>query len=786
MAGLTIERFKHDISRMDRRLVLSVTKTQPFLCEICQPVANRLKVIIDSQEKSSFSAGVRHSTANIIVGDLRHIFSTTSCALCALILRLILRLKQQALYNNITTTGAGDISLSNIEEAFETIEDDVAATSSPDSDGVGPWSIEQDEGNIQVSVDAIPSTAAMSVWLPLRHTDMVNDEESQLFVHPKDFRKYFGNPPNYVFLPKPSDNATRNMDLMKQCLDVCQRSHTQCTQQLNSNMPSRLVDVMELKLIDVPNGSPFSYFALSYVWGTEPFFTLQGKNASFLHRPNALRDPSILLPKTITDAMAVTRSFGCRYIWIDSLCIIQDDEADKVIEVQRMHEIYANAKLTIVSAIGDNSNVPLMDIDPYLLSNQYHTIGDLRFCLDRPEFKDVVAFSTWATRGWTLQELVCSTRLLYFTPERTYYSCGAGNWNEDCPLDDSIPPEIYDQHYRDDDPKEYTFTADGSASSYYITMVEKISPRLFTKDEDVLKAVTGMYSMFMFESLGTAVSGLPVTYFEAALMWQPAGKLRRKNSDSNGNAYPSWSWAGWAGPIWYPFFEIDGHETHQINKWYLYSRHPDGNSNLYTLLQPYVGSGGTKTGTEKTTWTARPPDHAGVAIAGTDDIVLTNGTDPFYSQLPAILEYSVLLCHATTNSFRIQEIPGPEVPSRASLSFFAIYSDADTPIGEFKVDRGTLDGYFGLGNTPQAAELLPIANLDFTSERAASVVYMSKYGRQGQFSTTFMDLVEEDSDMVIVMWVLRHQLAAQRIGIGYMTRKSWSGIPLDEKWIVLR
>ena len=66
--------------------------------------------------------------------------------------------------------------------------------------------------------------------------------------------------------------------------------------------------------------------------------------------------------------------------------------------------------------------------------------------------RDVVEFSTWFTRGWTFQELIFSQRLLYFTPERTYFSCAVGNCSEDCPFDENVAREVYEE-FRDDDPK---------------------------------------------------------------------------------------------------------------------------------------------------------------------------------------------------------------------------------------------------------------------------------------------------------------------------------------------
>lgn len=55
------------------------------------------------------------------------------------------------------------------------------------------------------------------------------------------------------------------------------------------------------------------------------------------------------MPQTFQDAIALTRSFGMRYLWIDSLCIIQDDQQDWEVEAQTMGDVYRNARLTVAA-----------------------------------------------------------------------------------------------------------------------------------------------------------------------------------------------------------------------------------------------------------------------------------------------------------------------------------------------------------------------------------------------------------------------------------------------------
>ncbi len=84
---------------------------------------------------------------------------------------------------------------------------------------------------------------------------------------------------------------------------------------------------------------------------------------------------------------------------------MQDNYEDRIREIQRMHEIYANADLTIAAATGDNANAELIAIDPTFYDDECHTINGQRFVPNRREMREVVELSNWSTRGWTFQEL---------------------------------------------------------------------------------------------------------------------------------------------------------------------------------------------------------------------------------------------------------------------------------------------------------------------------------------------------------------------------------------------
>ncbi|PVH93280.1 hypothetical protein DM02DRAFT_465989, partial [Periconia macrospinosa] len=118
----------------------------------------------------------------------------------------------------------------------------------------------------------------------------------------------------------------------------------------------RVIDVVDGKVIFAPRGC--SYVALSYVWGNQP----GNVRASKTHMKNTADGESYLeipgegVPQTVRDAISVTKMLGERFLWVDALCIVQDDWEELRETIGAMDVIYAAATLTIVAASGTDSS----------------------------------------------------------------------------------------------------------------------------------------------------------------------------------------------------------------------------------------------------------------------------------------------------------------------------------------------------------------------------------------------------------------------------------------------
>lgn len=133
------------------------------------------------------------------------------------------------------------------------------------------------------------------------------------------------------------------------------------------------------------------------------------------------------------DAFNLVRFLGVRYIWIDSLCIVQDSSRSWNLNSRVMDLIYGNALMTICAADGVDSSTGLRAMHP----NEHATpqisavcTPEVRLMVLRPP-EIWIRASKWNTRAWTFQERLLSKRCLFFTEGRVYFQCLSTGMSED-------------------------------------------------------------------------------------------------------------------------------------------------------------------------------------------------------------------------------------------------------------------------------------------------------------------------------------------------------------------
>ncbi|KAM0420953.1 hypothetical protein ACHAPT_011196 [Fusarium lateritium] len=195
----------------------------------------------------------------------------------------------------------------------------------------------------------------------------------------------------------------------------------------------RLVDTIDSCIREVD--MPCEYACLSYVWGKGSQTQYTTKTKALLETPGGLTDAASNLPQTILDAMRVTREVGLRYIWIDALCITQDDDDDKAQIISKMGTIYGNALFTIMASTNSNPTDGLPGVGvPRLRAQITENIQGMTFAvasydgrLRHPEIED----GLWNSRAWTFQERALSRKAVFFTASQMCFVCPHGATFED-------------------------------------------------------------------------------------------------------------------------------------------------------------------------------------------------------------------------------------------------------------------------------------------------------------------------------------------------------------------
>jgi hypothetical protein len=134
------------------------------------------------------------------------------------------------------------------------------------------------------------------------------------------------------------------------------------------------------------------------------------------------------LPKTFQDAVIVTKGLGLRYLWIDSLCIIQDDHEDWEREAARMEQVFSLAYCVIGASSARSSLDGFLGDRPsrHCVQIEASGAGTLYVCPAIDDFRRDVELGELNKRGWVFQERVLARRSIYFTSTQVYWECGAG------------------------------------------------------------------------------------------------------------------------------------------------------------------------------------------------------------------------------------------------------------------------------------------------------------------------------------------------------------------------
>jgi len=363
---------------------------------------------------------------------------------------------------------------------------------------------------------------------------------------------------------------------MKEILDQCD---AECgSASATVFLPTRLIDLGDsgqggniclIATSDAELQPPSRYAALSYCWGTE---TQAARQLTTTWAVLSQHFEGIVFGKMtpiMQDMVKTARGLSIRYVWIDALCIIQDDLEDWTYEAERMGSVYANAYVTICaistsSCLDSFLDRPAPPVSVAFQSSLQPDIHDhLNLRLERLErlerrlpgggyaryprerVKDLNC-GAWSLRAWTLQEEQMSQRLLYFGSRRIHFTCPRRTFTEMDPAPfDRVSLFSHElRRYKQGEP-------DVNILGNWHELISSYVNRQSTKSKDRFPAIAGLAKLMAETTKWTYVSGLWKEALPEELLWWAhrsddvtKQQLFTRSIAGRPGTYigPSWSW----------------------------------------------------------------------------------------------------------------------------------------------------------------------------------------------------------------------------------------------------
>jgi len=337
------------------------------------------------------------------------------------------------------------------------------------------------------------------------------------------------------------------------------------TSSSSRKLPTRLLrlerrsDVFSIRLVNITdrtNNTP--YATLSHCWGGhQPIRLLQDNFESFTRNI-----PFESLPKTFRHAVEIALTLGLSWIWIDSLCIIQDSTEDWLTEAEQMDDVYSHAYVNLAATASTNSTSGMFPKsealwEPWVLQPTWTgLVAETILVYDQNSFVRQVATAPLNTRGWVFQERVLAPRTVHFSQHHIWWTA---NDSPDVYVD-SFPTSI---HYLLGGWSQtevmlpqtlWKIPAHMTFSQVWWTHMKRYTSLNLTQTSDKLIALAGIAKKFAQHHglQGTDyLAGLWRQNLARELLW----RLMKRGSGSRPRQYraPSWSWASVDGHVDNPF-----------------------------------------------------------------------------------------------------------------------------------------------------------------------------------------------------------------------------------------
>ncbi|KIL92445.1 hypothetical protein FAVG1_04856 [Fusarium avenaceum] len=424
----------------------------------------------------------------------------------------------------------------------------------------------------------------IQVGLPRSEDDMLSDDDedyaiAQPGLHPADLLMTARGSPSHYKQYKigrseidPALNSESNLAVAKKWISKCRTEHRNACGALKdeSILPTRVIDVGSIHSHDRPrlfisHDAKADYIALSHCWGGPIDTVLETTNINDFCQ--AL--PYDQMPLNFKDAIKITRGLSVRYLWIDSLCIIQNSSDDWAIESAKMASVYQNALLTIAALCSPRSShgiftqitqnltnspdIPLAGPNGTQLTLQVYKEAE------NENLRDLIAKAPLSSRGWCFQESVLSRRLLFYGVKQIYWECSKGFQSaNEIPGTHMFPGSgagvgTFSEFLRFDINTKSVLCSQETRTKLlwnYYSAVSSYTRRKLTFNTDKLPAFSGLAQRLNPLIGGDYVAGLWTADLAQGLLW---AIFQGGSSIEHVKPYraPSWSWASRNGAIYF-------------------------------------------------------------------------------------------------------------------------------------------------------------------------------------------------------------------------------------------
>jgi hypothetical protein len=358
-----------------------------------------------------------------------------------------------------------------------------------------------------------------------------------------------------------------NFHFVDDLIAECRRSHKCITSQARERrqMPTRLISIRDNGLEKVPSLKLVEWSAVAEA---EPYVALSHRWGKVIdcvtHLDNIEERKTNLdfhiLPQTFKDAILVSLAHGCTYLWIDCLCIIQDDSQDWEKECPKMVKVYGNADFTIAAVTATDSYAGFLGARNNLNSSNTFMLRywnrqklpqgwlEIRY-LDHHDPLDPAYDNPLDQRGWTLQERLFSNRVLFFSKNQVFWECNAGYRLESlhfaCTNSSSWKGTIGGLS-RGIGKMDLKVIEKPKAYKWWYKILDSYCSRSLTFPLDKLPAISGIAAMLQKITSDVYLAGLWQNDISSGLAWRCWSgdrDLERLPVIDLPYRAPSWSWA---------------------------------------------------------------------------------------------------------------------------------------------------------------------------------------------------------------------------------------------------